>query len=58
MRNSNNTFAKEALSQIKIKSSWYFKADRVVKMSKNIVAPICEASPTCSLIPFDIEYLE
>jgi len=27
-------------------------------MSKNIVAPICEASPTCSLFPSNIEYLE
>ena len=57
MRNPNNTFVK-ALTELKIKTSWSFKADRVVKMSKNIVAPICEASPTCSLIPSNIEYLE
>ena len=54
MRKPNTTFVK-ALTELKIKTSWSFKADRVVKMSKNIVAPICEASPTCSLIPSNIE---
>jgi hypothetical protein len=38
MRNSNNTFVKEALTQIKIKSSWYFKAERVVKIVRESVS--------------------
>ena len=55
MRNPNNTFVK-ALTELKIKTSWSFKADRVVKMSKIYWQQ--SVSPTCSLIPSNIEYLE